>query len=162
TARRQPKDKEIETTTKSGDKPEHHRPNPHTGERRTYPKMRTRGGPGGQEYIAWGGAGGNPPEHETILFFTRLLAGPMDYTPGIFDILIERGSGRPRRPEESRVRTTLAKQLALYVVLYSQLQIAADLPEDYAHQPAFQFIRDVAVDWDTTPVLEGQIGDYVA
>src|SRR3989441_12852167 len=93
--------------------------------------MRTGEGARGQEYNAWGGEGGNPPEHETILFFTRLLAGPMDFTPGIFDILIERGTGRPRRPEESRVRTTLAKQLALYVVLYSPLQMAADLPETY-------------------------------
>src|SRR5207247_1759283 len=112
-------------------------------------------------YNAWGCEGGNPPEHETILFFTRLLAGPMDFTPGIFDILIERATGRPRRPEESRVRTTLAKQLALYVVLYSPLQMAADLPENYEHQPAFQFIRDVAVDWDTTRVIAGKIGDYV-
>src|SRR3989449_11737410 len=86
----------------------------------------------------------------------------MDYTPGIFDILIERGTGRPRRPEEARVRTTLAKQLALYVVLYSPLQMAADLPENYEHQPAFQFIRDVPGDWDTTRVLEGKIGGYVA
>ena len=85
----------------------------------------------------------------------------MDFTPGIFDILIERGTGRPRRPDESRIRTTLAKQLALYVVLYSPLQMAADLPENYESQPAFQFIRDVAVDWDTTRVLDGKIGDYV-
>ena len=67
----------------------------------------------------------------------------------------------PRRPEEPRVRTTLAKQLALYVVLYSPLQMAADLPENYEEQPAFQFIRDVAVDWDTTRVIDGRIGDYV-
>ena len=138
-----------------------HEPIHDTGERRTYPNMMSREGARGQEYNAWGGEGGNPPEHETILFFTRLLAGPMDFTPGIFDILIERGTGRPRRPEESRVRTTLAKQLALYVVLYSPLQMAADLPENYERQPAFQFIRDVAVDWDTTRVLEGKIGDYV-
>jgi len=138
-----------------------HEPIHDTGERRTYPNMMSREGARGQEYNAWGGEGGNPPEHETILFFTRLLAGPMDFTPGIFDILIERGTGRPRRPEEPRIRTTLAKQLALYVVLYSPLQMAADLPENYEHQPAFQFIRDVAVDWDTTGVLEGKIGDYV-
>ena len=138
-----------------------HEPIHDTGERRTYPNMMSREGARGQEYNAWGGEGGNPPEHETILFFTRLLAGPMDFTPGIFDILIERGTGRPRSPEEPRVRTTLAKQLALYVVLYSPLQMAADLPENYERQPAFQFIRDVAVDWDTTRVLEGRIGDYV-
>lgn len=138
-----------------------HEPVHDTGERRTWPNMMTREGARGQEYNAWGGEGGNPPEHETILFFTRLLAGPMDFTPGIFDILIERGTGRPRRPDESRPRTTLAKQLALYVVLYSPMQMAADLPENYERQPAFQFIRDVAVDWDTTRVIEGRIGDYV-
>src|SRR6267143_879846 len=132
-----------------------------SGERRTYPNMMSREGARGQEYNAWSSEGGNPPEHETILFFTRLLAGPMDFTPGIFDILIEGGTGRPRRPDEPRVRTTLAKQLALYVVLYSPLQMAADLPENYEHQPAFQFIRDVAVDWDTTRVIAGKIGDYV-
>lgn len=137
-----------------------HEPMHDTGERRTWPNMMSREGARGQEYNAWSGDGGNPPEHETILFFTRLLAGPMDFTPGIFDIL-ERSSGHPRRPEEPRVRTTLAKQLALYVVLYSPLQMAADLPENYANQPAFQFIRDVAVDWDTTRVIDGRIGDYV-
>ena len=132
-----------------------HEPMHDTGERRTYPNMMSREGSRGQEYNAWSGDGGNPPEHETILFFTRLLAGPMDFTPGIFDLL------RVRRPEEPRVRTTLAKQLALYVVLYSPLQMAADLPENYEGQPAFQFIRDVAVDWDTTRVIDGRIGDYV-
>jgi len=137
-----------------------HEPIHDTGERRTYPNMMSREGARGQEYNAWGGEGGNPPEHETILFFTRMLAGPMDFTPGIFDILRAR-TGPPRQLWESRVRTTLAKQLALYVVLYSPLQMAADLPENYEHQPAFQFIRDVAVDWDTTRVLEGKIGDYV-
>ena len=138
-----------------------HEPIHDTGERRTYPNMMSREGARGQEYNAWGGEGGNPPEHETNLFFTRMLAGPMDFTPGIFDILIERGTGRPRRPDESRPRTTLAKQLALYVVLYSPLQMAADLPENYEKKPAFQFIRDVAVDWDTTRVIDGAIGDYV-
>ncbi len=131
-----------------------HEPMHDTGERRTYPNMMSREGARGQEYNAWSGDGGNPPEHETILFFTRLLAGPMDFTPGVFDLLLER-SGKARRPDEPRVRTTLAKQLALYVVLYSPLQMAADLPESYEKQPAFQFIRDVAVDWDTTRVIDG-------
>jgi alpha-glucosidase len=153
--------KVIETAAQYGIMLDVHEPVYDTGERRTYPNMMSREGARGQEYNAWGGEGGNPPEHETILFFTRLLSGPMDFTPGIFDLLIERGTGRPRRPEESRVRTTLAKQLALYVVLYSPLQMAADLPENYENQPAFQFIRDVAVDWDTTIVLRGRIGDYV-
>lgn len=137
-----------------------HEPMHDTGERRTFPNMMTREGSRGQEYNAWSGDGGNPPEHETILFFTRLLAGPMDFTPGIFDIMRER-TGPRRRLDEPRVRTTLAKQLALYVVIYSPLQMAADLPENYEGQPAFQFIRDVAVDWDTTRVIDARIGDYV-
>jgi len=151
----------IETAARDGIMLDVHEPMHDTGERRTFPNMMTREGARGQEYNAWSGDGGNPPEHETILFFTRLLAGPMDFTPGIFDLLIERGTGRPRRLDEPRVRTTLAKQLALYVVIYSPLQMAADLPESYAGQPAFRFIRDVAVDWDTTRVLDGRIGDYV-
>jgi len=137
-----------------------HEPIHDTGERRTYPNMMAREGARGQEYNAWGGEGGNPPEHETILFFTRMLTGPMDFTPGIFDILRTK-TGPARRNEDSRVRTTLAKQLALYVVLYSPLQMASDLPENYEGQPAFQFIKDVAVDWDTSRVIDGRIGDYV-
>src|SRR5213078_1388882 len=137
-----------------------HEPIHDTGERRTYPNMMSREGARGQEYNAWGGEGGNPPEHETILFFTRLLDGPMDFTPGIFDILRTK-TGPARTNEDARVRTTLAKQLALYVVIYSPLQMAADLPENFVNQPAFQFIRDVAVDWDTTRVIAGKIGDYV-
>jgi alpha-glucosidase len=139
-----------------------HEPMHDTGERRTWPNMMSREGSRGQEYNAWSGDGGNPPEHESILFFTRMLAGPMDFTPGIFDLLIQSDTtGRPRRPDQPRVRTTLAKQLALYVVLYSPLQMAADLPENYEGKPAFQFIRDVAVDWDTTRVIDARIGDYV-
>ena len=148
--------KVVEAAAKYGIMVNVHEPMHDTGERRTYPNMMSREGSRGQEYNAWSGDGGNPPEHETILFFTRLLAGPMDFTPGIFDLL------RVRRPEEPRVRTTLAKQLALYVVLYSPMQMAADLPENYEGQPAFQFIRDVAVDWDTTRVLDARIGDYLA
>ncbi len=95
------------------------------GSRRTWPNMMTREGARGQEYNAWADDGGNPPEHTTILPFTRLLAGPMDFTPGVFDLLLA------HRPH-NRVNTTLAKQLALYVVIYSPLQMAADLPENYA------------------------------
>ncbi len=151
----------IEAAARYGIMLDVHEPLHDTGERRTYPNMMSREGARGQEYNAWSGDGGNPPEHETILFFTRLLAGPMDYTPGIFDIMRDRSTGRAQRPDEPRVRTTLAKQLALYVVLYSPVQMAADLPENYEHQPAFQFIRDVAVDWDTTRVIDARIGDYV-
>ncbi|HYR06890.1 MAG TPA: glycoside hydrolase family 97 protein [Longimicrobium sp.] len=151
----------IETAARHGIMVNVHEPIKDTGERRTWPNMLSREGSRGMEYNAWGGDGGNPPEHETILFFTRMLSGPMDFTPGIFDILIQRPNGTPRRPEDARPRTTLAKQLALYVVLYSPLQMAADLPENYEGQPAFQFIRDVAVDWDTTVVIDGEIGDHV-
>ncbi len=153
--------KVFETAARYGIMMNVHEPIHDTGERRTYPNMMTREGARGQEYNAWAGDGGNPPEHETILFFTRMLAGPMDFTPGVFDILISSTDGNPRPPEWARIRTTLAKQLALYVVLYSPLHMAADLVENYANQPAFQFIRDVAVDWERTHVLEGRIGDYV-
>jgi len=153
--------KVIESAARHGIMINAHEPIKDTGERRTYPNMLTREGARGQEFNAWAGDGGNPPEHETILFFTRMLAGPMDFTPGVFDILIESETGTPRSPQQSRLRTTLAKQLALYVVLYSPLQMAADLPENYDNQPAFQFIRDVAVDWKDTRVLDGKIGDYV-
>jgi alpha-glucosidase len=153
--------KVIEKAAEHGIMLDVHEPMHDTGERRTWPNMMTREGSRGQEYNAWAGDGGNPPEHETILFFTRMLSGPMDFTPGVFDLLLERATGKPRRPDEARVRTTLAKQLALYVVLYSPLQMAADLPENYEGKPAFQFIRDVAVDWDTTRVMDGRIGDYV-
>ncbi|MGQ1891494.1 glycoside hydrolase family 97 protein [Thermophagus sp. OGC60D27] len=131
-----------------------HEPIKATGIRRTYPNIMTREGSRGMEFNAWSPDGGNPPEHETILPFTRLLGGPMDFTPGIFDINI---SDIPN----NQVNTTLAKQLALYVVIYSPLQMAADLPENYVDQPAFQFIREVPVDWDDTQVLNGEIGEFV-
>ncbi|MDF1504228.1 glycoside hydrolase family 97 protein [Roseisolibacter sp. H3M3-2] len=150
----------IETAARYGITVNAHEPVMDTGERRTWPNMLSREGARGQEYNA--GGGGNPPEHETILFFTRLLAGPLDYTPGIFDLAIRRPTGTPRAPHESRVRTTLAKQLALYVVLWSPVQMAADVIESYEGEPAFRFVRDVAVDWDTTRVLSGRIGDHVA
>ncbi|GAB4183646.1 MAG: glycoside hydrolase family 97 protein [Calditrichia bacterium] len=133
-----------------------HEPIKPTGIRRTYPNMMSREGARGQEYNAWAGDGGNPPEHTTILPFTRLLAGPMDFTPGIFDLTFEKA-----RPN-NRVNTTLAKQLALYVVIYSPFQMAADLPENYEKRPdAFKFIVDVPTDWDETRVLHAKIGDYV-
>ena len=153
--------KVIETAARYEIMVDAHEPIHDTGERRTWPNMMSREGARGQEYNAWGAEGGNPPEHESILFFTRMLSGPMDFTPGIFDLLLA-STGAKRTLEESRVRTTLAKQLALYVVLYSPLQMAADLPANYAGRPEFQFIRDVKVDWDTTRVLAGRIGDYVA
>ena len=153
--------KVVETAAKYGITVNAHEPIKDTGERRTWPNFVSREGARGQEYNAGGPDGGNVPEHETILFFTRLLAGPMDYTPGIFDILLKRPTGTARTPDQPRVRTTLAKQLALYVVLYSPVQMAADVIENYDKQPALRFIRDVPVDWDTTRVIDGKIGDYV-
>jgi alpha-glucosidase len=126
-----------------------------TGARRTYPNMVSREVARGQEYNAWAKDGGNPPNHLTIIPFTRLLAGPMDYTPGVFDINL------PSRPQ-NQVNSTLVNQLALYVVIYSPMQMACDLPENYEnHMDAFQFIRDVVTDWETTRVLEADIGKYV-
>ena len=153
--------KVLEVAARNGVMVNVHEPIKDTGERRTYPHMMTREGARGQEYNAWARDGGNPPEYETILFFTRMISGPLDFTPGVLDILIESADGTPRPPEASRVRTTLAKQLALYLVLYSPLQMAADLVENYEGQPAFQFIRDVPVDWERTVVLDARIGDYV-
>jgi hypothetical protein len=109
----------------------------------------------GQEFNAWSPDGGNPPEHLTIIPFTRMLAGPIDYTPGIFDIKFD------KYKKENQVNTTIAQQLALYVVIYSPLQMAADLPENYEEHPAFQFIRDVGVDWDTSIVINGEIGNFI-
>jgi alpha-glucosidase len=147
--------KVVETAAKYHIMLDAHEPIKDTGIRRSYPNMMTREGARGQEYNAWSPDGGNPPDHTTILPFTRLLGGPMDFTPGIFDLLFE--EARPNY----RVNTTLAKQLALYVVLYSPLHMAADLPENYEDQPAFQFILDVPVDWRDTKVLHAQIGDYI-
>ena len=129
-----------------------HEPIKPTGIRRTYPNFLAREGVRGMEYNAW--SDGNPPEHTTILPFTRVLAGPVDYTPGIFNILFD-PTGK------HRVYTTLAKQLALYMVLYSPLQMAADLVENYENRPAFRFIEVVPTNWNETRVLNGQIGDYV-
>ncbi len=127
-----------------------------TGLHRTYPNWIASEAARGNEFNAW--SSGNPPEHETILPFTRLMGGPMDYTPGIFQIKMNVYD--PAKKEQ--VHTTLAKQLALYITMYSPLQMAADLPENYEkHMDAFQFIKDVAVDWDDTKVLSAEPGDYL-
>ncbi|HEL2957433.1 TPA: glycoside hydrolase family 97 protein [Stenotrophomonas maltophilia] len=129
-----------------------HEPIKDTGLRRTYPNWISREGARGMEYNAWGQPP-NPPEHEVNLVFTRMLAGPMDYTPGILSLKGRHGQAIP---------STLARQLALYVVLYSPIQMAADLPEHYLqHREAFRFIEDVAVDWEQSRVLNGEVGDYV-
>ncbi len=127
-----------------------------TGLRRTWPNLMTREVAIGQEYNAWGEARGNPPNHLLNVVFTRSLAGPFDYTPGVLDLYFN--EWRPF----NRVKHTLAKELSLYVTIYSPLQMAADLPENYAKWPAaFQFIKDVKTDWDETRVLNGSIGEYV-
>ena len=143
-----------------------HEPVKDTGLRRTYPNWMTREGARGMEFNAWG-TPPNPPNHEPMLAFTRMLAGPMDFTPGIFDLRPnERPPVRadiPRGDPSNRPQTTLAKQLALYVVLYSPLQMAADLPENYeARMDAFQFIKDVEADWEQSIALAGEVGEYVA
>ena len=129
-----------------------HEPVKDTGLRRTYPNWVSREGARGQEYNAWGEPG-NPPEHEATLAFTRLLSAPMDFTPGILSMKTQNRAGVP---------TTWAKQLALYVVIYSPLQMAADLPEVYEKNPKpFEFIRRVPVDWSETRVLNGEVGEFV-
>jgi len=128
-----------------------HEPIKDTGLRRTYPNWVAREGARGMEYNAWGSPP-NPPEHEPNLVFTRMLSGPMDFTPGVLS-LVGRGG--------MALQSTMARQLALYVVIYSPIQMAADLPENYAkHLEPFQFIRDVPTDWADTRVLNGEVGDY--
>ncbi|HOV71313.1 MAG TPA: glycoside hydrolase family 97 protein, partial [Dysgonamonadaceae bacterium] len=126
-----------------------------TGLCRTYPNLIGNESARGTEYQAFGGSKAN---HTTILPFTRLIGGPMDYTPGIFEMDIE----KINPDNTSHVNATLANQLALYVTMYSPLQMAADLPENYNRFPdAFQFIKDVAIDWDETKVLEAEPGEYI-
>jgi glucan 1,4-alpha-glucosidase len=146
--------KTIETAARHKVALDIHEPIKDTGLRRTWPNAIAREGMRGQEFNAWSTDGGNPPSHHTIVPFTCGLAGPLDYTPGIFDIKL-----KPYKPN-NQVNTTIAHQLALYVVIYSPVQMAADLPEHYTDQPAFQFIQDVATDWAETRVLEAVIGDY--
>lgn len=132
-----------------------HEPIKDTGLRRTYPNWISREGARGQEFNAWGKPP-NPPEHTAILPYTRMLSGPMDFTPGIFNLAYK------GLDAENRVPTTLAKQLALYVVLYSPIQMAADLPKHYEDKlKAFQFIKDVATDWEKSIAVAGEVGDYV-
>ncbi len=148
--------KAVKTAAKYGISINAHEPVKDTGLRRTYPNWLSREGVRGQEFNAWG-VPPNTPEHTTIIPFTRMLSGPADFTPGIFDLTF----GKPL-DEDPRVQTTLAKQLALYVVLYSPIQMAADLPRNYtANLEAFQFINDVPVDWEETIVLDGMPGEFV-
>jgi alpha-glucosidase len=129
-----------------------HEPVKDTGLRRTYPNWLAREGARGVEYNAWGNPV-NPVDHEAKLVFTRMLSGPMDYTPGILSLV---GAGG------KTFNSTQAKQLANFVVIYSPVVMAADLPENYAKYPAaFKFIRDVPTDWSDTRVVNGAVGEYV-
>lgn len=146
--------KVIETAAKYHITVDNHEPVMPSGLQRTYPNLMTHEGVRGAEYDAWSQDGGNPPEHTTVIPFTRGLAGPMDYTFGTFKF------ENPVFPQ-TRVQSTIAKQLALYVVIYSPLQMASDLPEHYEGNPAFRFIEDVPVDWAKTIIVDGKIGDFI-
>lgn len=159
--------KVVQTAAKYHTTIDAHEPIKDTGIRRTYPNMMTREGARGMEWNGW--SEGNPPEHHELLPFTRLLGGPMDYTPGTFDILYDKTRNSPRRKKwndqdkgNSRVNTTLAKQIANWVVLYSPLQMASDMIENYEGHPAFRFFRDFDADCDWSEALQGEPGEFVA
>lgn len=142
-----------------------HEPVKDTGLRRTYPNWVSREGARGQEFNAWA-VPPNGPNHVSDLVFTRMLSGPMDYTAGAFDL---RPSERPpvneqmgRHDIRSRIEHTLAKELSLYVTIYSPIQMVMDLPENYEAKPeAFQFIKDVPTDWSESVALSGEVGEYL-
>ncbi len=144
-----------------------HEPIKATGIRRTWPNFMCREGARGMEWNAW--SAGNKPEHQTILPFTRLLGGPMDYTPGVFDITYRNIVGNPNLKAwnnnhiatDCRCNTTIAKQIADWVVLYSPMQMACDLIENYQGHPAFQFFRDFNADCDWSRALAGEVGEYI-
>jgi alpha-glucosidase len=141
-----------------------HEPIKDTGLRRTFPNMVSREGARGQEFNGFMDIKThNKPNHTTILPFTRLLSSPMDYTPGIFNIKEYRYNSQSDRTinKNHHIPSTIAKELALYVVIYAPVQMAADLPENYEGHPAFQFILDVPTDWEKTIVLNGEIGKYI-
>ena len=137
-----------------------------TGLRRTWPNFMTRECVRGMEYNGWGP--GNPPSHTVILPYTRLLSGPVDYTPGVFDIKYTCVQGKPQlrtwgRPSSDfSEHTTLAKQMANWVILYSPMQMACDLLENYEGHPAFQFFRDFDADCDASEALQGEVGEWLA
>ena len=137
-----------------------------TGLRRTWPNFMTRECVRGMEYNGWGP--GNPPSHTVILPYTRLLAGPVDYTPGVFDIKYTCVEGKPQlrtwgRPSSDfSEHTTLAKQMANWVILYSPMQMACDLLENYEGHPAFQFFRDFDADCDASEALQGEVGEWIS
>jgi len=137
-----------------------HEPIKPTGKRRTWPNLMTGEGVRGMEFNAW--SEGNPPGHTVTLPFTRMLAGPVDYTPGIFNITYNENYPDEADGEDPRVNTTLAHQLALYPILFSGLQMAADLPQHYEGEEAFEFIEHVPAAWDETRVIDGEIARYAS
>ncbi|REH00131.1 glycoside hydrolase family 97 protein [Flavobacterium aquicola] len=145
--------KVIEVAAKYHIMIDNHEPVKGTGLQRTYPNFMSAEGGRGQEYNAWSADGGNSPQHTVILPFTRMLSGPMDYTPGIFNFDY-------KTPNNAKVQTTLASQLALYVVIFSPLQMASDLPENYEGKPEFKFVKEVPCTWSETKVLDTKIGEY--
>lgn len=146
--------KVIEEAAKHKIMIDNHEPVMPTGLQRTLPNLMTQEGVRGQEWDAWSKDGGNPPEHTTIIPFTRGLAGPTDFTPGTFNFI------NPVLPN-TKVHTTLAKQLALSVVIYSPLQMASDMIENYENNPAFEFITNCPTDWSQTVVPDAKIGEFV-
>lgn len=146
--------KVLETAAKHKIMVVNHEPAMPSGLRRTYPNMMAGEGMRGQEYNAWSADGGNPPYHICILPFTRGLAGPMDFTPGIFNFSNKAVPG-------TYPQTTIAKQLAEYIVIYSPLQMAADMIENYEHHPALTFIESCPTDWEKTVVANAEIGKYL-
>lgn len=155
----------VETAARYGIMLDVHEPIKDTGIRRTWPNMMTREGARGMEWNAW--SEGNSAEYLSTLPFVRLLAGPMDYTPGIFDIDYSTAKADPGRlmwngdNSACCVKTTLARQIANWVIIYSPLQMAADLIENYEGHPAFRFFRDFDADCDRSIALQGEIGDYI-
>lgn len=146
--------KVIETAAKYHIAIDNHEPVMPTGLQRTYPNLMTQEGVRGQEWNAWSQDGGSPCEHVTVLPYTRILAGPVDYTPGVFKF------ENPVIPT-TRVHSTLMNQLGLFVCFYSPLQMACDLPEHYMqHADAFRFIQRVPCDWERSMLVDGAIGDF--
>lgn len=146
--------KVVETAAKYHLMVINHEPAMPSGLCRTYPNLMSGEGMRGQEYNAWSMDGGNPPYHVCVLPFTRGLAGSMDFTPGIFNFT-------NKVLPDTHPQTTLAKQLAEYVLLYSPWQMAADMIENYEHQPAFSFVESVPTDWEKTVVVNAKIGNYI-
>lgn len=155
--------KVVETAARHKIMVDAHEPIKCTGEQRTFPNFMTREGARGMEWNAW--SDGNPPSHTCTLPFTRCLSGPLDYTPGIVDVLLQNQKTKREawngNNEHTQVHSTVANQLALMLILYSPLQMAADLPENYQNHPAMGWIETLPTTFSQTQILEAEIGDYL-